>query len=236
MSLILSIETSCERGSIALLRGDAASYELLNRPLPIGASTHSGALLPAIKTLLAEAGTRIAALDAVAFGKGPGAFTGVRLACGVAQGLALGADLPVAAICSLEALALPFAAQAKDIYCAIDARMSEIYLAMFKSCEGLVRRVSDIQCLPPDQVVVPTAGSWSGIGTAFTAYREHLVERFGERLQIVDAEAVPTAQSVAILAMRNAALWRDAADAAPEYVRNRVALTTAERLAQGGRA
>jgi tRNA threonylcarbamoyladenosine biosynthesis protein TsaB len=232
MSIILSIETSCEHGSIALLCGE----EVLSRALPVGGNTHSGALLPAIRQLLAEAGTPVSALNVIAFGCGPGAFTGVRLACGVAQGLALGGGLPVAAISSLEALALPFVDRAAKVYCAMDARMSEVYVAMFASPHGVLQTVTDATCVPPDAAPLPEAGEWSGIGTAFAAYAPQLAGRLGERVNVLDAAAVPQAASVARLAAAKPALWLDPALAAPDYVRNRVALTTAERLAQGGKA
>jgi len=103
MPAILAIETSAEAGSIALLARDA----VVERRAPAG-TPHSGWVLPAIHAMLAEAGIGLASLDAIAFGAGPGSFTGLRLACGIAQGLALGADLPVVAACSLEALALRF--------------------------------------------------------------------------------------------------------------------------------
>jgi tRNA threonylcarbamoyladenosine biosynthesis protein TsaB len=232
MSMILSIETSCEHGSIALLRGE----EVLSRALPVGGNTHSGALLPAIRQLLAETGTAVGALDVIAFGCGPGAFTGVRLACGVAQGLALGGDLPVAAISSLEALALPYVDRAGKLYCAMDARMSEIYVAMFFSANGVLQTVATATCVPPDAAPLPEADKWSGIGTAFAAYAPQLAMRLAAQVSVLDAAGVPEAASVARLAAAKPALWLDAALAAPDYVRNRVALTTAERLAQGGKA
>ncbi|MDB5802450.1 MAG: tsaB [Rhodocyclales bacterium] len=232
MTTILSIETSCEHGSIALLR-DA---EILTRLLPVGGNTHSGSLLPAIKELLAEASLTVGALDVIAFGRGPGAFTGVRLACGVAQGLALGADLPVAAISSLEALALPYASQVDRLYCAMDARMSEVYVALFQREDAGFRPLANAACVAPDAVPLPEQGGWQGVGTAFAAYAAQLAARLGGSVTVLDATAVPHAASVARLAAQRPAAWQDAALAAPDYVRNRVALTTAERLAQGGRA
>lgn len=232
MTTILSIETSCEHGSIALLHAG----EMLSHVLPVGGNMHSGSLLPAIKTLLAEASLTVGALDVVAFGRGPGAFTGVRLACGVAQGLALGADLPVAAISSLAALALPYLQQADRLYCAMDARMSEIYVALFRR-QGLgFSPFADVACLPPEDAPLPESDEWLGVGTAFAAYRDRLAARLAERVRVLDANAVPQAASVALLTAADRTSWQDAALAAPDYVRNRVALTTAERLAQGGRA
>jgi tRNA threonylcarbamoyladenosine biosynthesis protein TsaB len=193
-------------------------------------------LLPAISKLLAEASLAVGALDVIAFGRGPGAFTGVRLACGVAQGLALGADLPVAAISSLEALALPYAAQASRVYCAMDARMSEIYVAMFAQGAGALQALGGASCVAPEAAPLPDSEGWQGVGTAFSAYGGQLAARLGARLDVLDSVAVPQAASIAQLAARQRALWLDAALAAPDYVRNRVAFTTAERLEQGGRA
>jgi tRNA threonylcarbamoyladenosine biosynthesis protein TsaB len=230
--MILSIETSCEHGSIALLR----DQEVLSHKLPVGGNTHSGSLLPAIKALLAEAGMTVSALDVVAFGRGPGAFTGVRLACGVAQGMALGGDLPVAAIGSLEALAVPYAGQATKLYCAMDARMNEVYVATFSGGDGVLHQQGEIVCVPPDAAPVPDSAGWSGVGNAFSAYTSQLAGRLNVQVEVIDPNAVPLAESIARLAAAKPELWLDAALASPDYVRNRVALTTAERLAQGGKA
>ncbi len=229
---ILAIETSCEEASVALwIKG-----ECIEQHLPRGGNTHSASLLPAIHRLLAEAGLGLQALDAIAFGCGPGAFTGVRLACGVAQGLALGVDLPVAAISSLQALAWSFAAEHQRLYCAVDARMSEVYCALFELQEGIPQALGEICCVPPGSVPLPEGAGWQGIGSAFSAYAAALDERLGPHLTVLDAQAVPRARSVAALAARAPQDWLDAALAAPDYVRNRIALTTAERLAAGGRA
>jgi tRNA threonylcarbamoyladenosine biosynthesis protein TsaB len=229
---ILAIETSCEEASVAVwIKG-----ECLEQRLPRGGNTHSAALLPAIRALLAEAGQSVQGLDVIAFGCGPGAFTGVRLACGVAQGLALGAGLPVAAISSLQALAWPFAAQHRQLYCAADARMSEVYCGLFELRDGIPQAQGEICCAPPDALPLPEAGRWQGIGSAFSAYAALLESRLGGHLSVLDAQAVPCARSVAELAARAPQDWLDAALAAPDYVRNRIALTTAERLAAGGRA
>src|SRR6185369_12633060 len=116
---ILAIETSGECGSVALLAHGMPFEQVLE-----GHARHSEHLLPAIRHLLAEAGLVLQELDALAFGAGPGAFTGLRLACGVVQGLALGARLPVVAVGSLQALALE--APPGPVLVAVDARMGEI--------------------------------------------------------------------------------------------------------------
>ncbi|MFA9438169.1 tRNA (adenosine(37)-N6)-threonylcarbamoyltransferase complex dimerization subunit type 1 TsaB [Uliginosibacterium sp. sgz301328] len=226
---ILALETSCERGSVALmLDGD-----LVERALSGSASGHSANILPLVREMLAEAGIGVSALDCVAFGSGPGAFTGLRLACGVAQGLALGVDRPVAPINSLLALAEPI--DADLIYCAADARMNEAYVARFQRQNGALVQVAEAECVPPQSVPVPPEGGWRGVGTAFRAYPA-IAERFAGHVAVLDPEAVPLAGAVARLAARDPAAWIDPALAAPEYVRNHVALTVAERLAQGGKA
>ena len=225
---ILALETSSECASLALLLGDA----VFECQLPGTGAGHSAAALPALRELLRQADVRIGDLDVVAFGAGPGAFTGLRLACSVAQGLAVAADLPVAPICSLRALASQF--DAPRIYCAMDARMSEAYVAGFERQGDALIEVMAAGCLPPDQVPVPDVTGWCGVGTAFRAY-PLISERLQANVQAHAPNAVPTALAVARLA-RDRSLWIDPALAAPRYVRDKVAQTTVERLASGGRA
>ena len=124
MSIILAIETSSELASCALLNGDT----LLARESS-GVRTHSQSILPMVQELLAEAGLTLKQCDAIAFGAGPGSFTGVRTACGIAQGLAFGASLPVVPLVTLEAMALACHRQtgATEILAVLDARMGEVY-------------------------------------------------------------------------------------------------------------
>ncbi len=228
---ILSIETSCEQGSVALMTGEALIVRRLE-----GSATHSESILLAIRELLAEAGIVAARLDAVAFGSGPGAFTGLRLACGVAQGLALGAGLGVAPVASLAALALQ-AGEAR-VFAATDARMGEVYCEAFIAGEdGLPVSAGKPICCAPDAASLPE-GRWFGIGSAFGVYPEVLARRLQAHLSGCLADAVPRAEEVARLA---APLVRSGGLVAPEfaaplYVRDKVAFTTAERLARGGRA
>ena len=228
---ILSIETSCEHASVALL----LDGETVERTLE-GHSNHSERLLPTLMSLLADAGVALRALDAVAFGAGPGAFTGLRLACGVAQGLAMGADLGVAPICSLEALALQGSGDA--IFVATDARMGEVYSAAYRLSHGLPVAVAPPTCCPPEMLVLPAGGRWSAIGSAFAVYGDRIPDEVLDRLGPQERDAVPRAADVARLAVRlvDRGALVAAEIAAPLYVRDKVALTTAERLARGGRA
>ncbi|MDQ8023204.1 MAG: tRNA (adenosine(37)-N6)-threonylcarbamoyltransferase complex dimerization subunit type 1 TsaB [Moraxellaceae bacterium] len=225
---ILALETSCEIASVAVLDGDRIHV----RQLEGSGAGHSASVMPSLRALLADASLRVADCDVVAFGAGPGAFTGLRLACGVAQGLALGVEIPVAPVSSLLALATLF--DAPRIYCAMDARMNEAYVAAYERVGGqLIERIAPV-CVPPDQAPLPQGAGWLGIGTAFRAYPA-LTEVLGASVTVEDASAVPTAAAVARLAT-DRALWIDPALAAPHYVRDKVAQTVAERLAQGGRA
>ena len=157
---ILSIETATEHGSVALLHDG----ELLVRRI-VGAANHSEAVLRDLRELLIEAGLAVTQLDAIAFGAGPGAFTGLRLACGVAQGLALGAGLGIAAIGSLQALALQ--TDARRVFVATDARMGEVYHAAFElDAEGVPMPLGQVGCSQPLELELP-AGDWFAAGSAF---------------------------------------------------------------------
>jgi tRNA threonylcarbamoyladenosine biosynthesis protein TsaB len=227
---ILAIETSCERGSVALLLEDALFEGELE-----GHARHSEGLLPTIGQLLASAGLGLDQLDVLAFGAGPGAFTGLRLACGVAQGLALGTGLPVVAVNSLQALALE--APPGLVLTVADARMGEVYSAAFRNDGQEPIEVQPPRCGPPEDLRLPAAGAWSGVGSGFAAYPQRIPQSVMANLAAVDGRSIPTARAVARLAARRAARGETltAAQAAPLYVRDKVALTTAERLARGAR-
>lgn len=226
---ILAIETSCEAGSLALLHADG----LLTHELD-GLASHSGLVLPAIQALLAEAGLTPGQLDALAFGSGPGAFTGLRLACGVAQGLALGSGVGLVPIGSLAALA---AQSSEDrVFAACDARMGEIYHCAFIREGGILRALGEPGCCAPAELSLPD-GLWYGIGSAFAVHAEVLGGVTAGRLCGCLAGAVPRAAEVATLAIEKVERGELLAPhrALPAYVRDKVALTTAERLARGGR-
>ncbi|MDD2873542.1 MAG: tRNA (adenosine(37)-N6)-threonylcarbamoyltransferase complex dimerization subunit type 1 TsaB [Azoarcus sp.] len=227
---LLALETSCEHASVALyMDGDLREQQLE------GHANHSENILSVIRQLLAEGGIGVDRLDAVSFGSGPGAFTGLRLSCGIAQGLALGAGLGVVPVCSLDALAMQ--ASSANVFAATDARMGEVY---FRTCvieNGLARPLTEAGCAAPDVLDLPD-GQWWGIGSAFKAYGERLSERFRDRLLGSDPQAVPRARDVVLLAVEQVRLGKvlPADLAVPLYVRDKVALTTAERLARGGKA
>lgn len=227
---ILAIETSTEWCSVAV--GDGASWRLRDEP---AGHAHSERLLPMVDALLAEAGWTLRGLDGLAFGAGPGSFTGIRIGCGVAQGLALGADRPVVPVPTLLALAqeaLRTRGWTRVLAC-LDARMREVYVAAYARIGGVWQEAAAASVLPPAEVREPRpdgGGAWRGAGNGFGAY-----PALGPRLALaqLDADLHPTAQAIAELALPRLAAGEGvaAADALPMYVRHRVALTSAEQEA-----
>jgi tRNA threonylcarbamoyladenosine biosynthesis protein TsaB len=186
---------------------------------------HSERVLPMLDRLLAAAGIPISALDAVAFGAGPGSFTGLRIACGVAQGLAFARGLPVIGISTLEAMAEE--SGASRVVACLDARMHEVYYSALEKTGGRWQEVVAAQCVAPAAVRVPAGEGWTGCGNGFAVYGS-----LG--LESVIPDIHPSATAVARLAAPRLAAGEglDAALAAPVYVRDKVAFTTEERNAR----
>ena len=210
--------------------GDDASF--LARTEDVG-NRHSERLLPLVHALLAEAGLTLATLDGIAFGAGPGAFTGVRIACGVAQGLALGADRPLVPVCTLEAIAQMawHGHGATAVVACLDARMREVYAAAYRRDGEHWREAQAPQVVQPQAMRAPDAAmDWFGAGDGFASYPALAAQL---RLTAHDADVRPDARAIAELAAPRFAAGQgvDAAAARPLYVRHRVALTTAERAA-----
>lgn len=227
---LLALETSTSLGSCALWRDGACA----ERFCPEGVS-HSETLLPLVKTLLADAGVPVSQLDGIAFGAGPGAFTGLRVACGVAQGLAVGASLPVIPVGSLEALA--WASGAERCLALLDARMNEVYSGFFERVGHRLSLVGELRVSSPEEQEWPAAGSYTVAGNALSAYLV-LAEHASQRGLPILPDLMPRAAGIAALAaMRlEAGEVCDPALAAPLYVRDKVAKTVVERLAEGGKA
>ena len=225
---ILALETSTDWCSVAV--GDGAQWQLRDEQ---AGQRHSQRLLPMIDAALADAGWSLSDVDGVAFGAGPGSFTGIRIGCGVAQGLGFGRGLPVIPIPTLMAVAYQASrvhGWASVLGC-IDARMHEVYAAAYERVEGKWReRIAPTVGLPDalGPPPSPADGTWAGAGNGFALYPA-LASRLA--LSAVDGAIRPTAQAIAELALPRLAAGEgvDAADALPVYVRHRVALTTAER-------
>jgi tRNA threonylcarbamoyladenosine biosynthesis protein TsaB len=221
---ILAIETSSDYCSCAiLLDGVATAREAL------AVQKHSEIILPMAGEVLAEAGIALGDLDGIAFGSGPGSFTGLRIACGVVQGLAFGAGLPVLGICTLEALAEQCGGE--RVIAVLDARMGEIYHAAYERERTGWRTVrAPSLCQPADAPQVPGA-DWTGCGNGFDAHGAALQRRYEGRLSRVVAGLHPRAQEMARLATPRFAAGEglDPAEAHPLYVRDKVALKMHER-------
>ena len=226
---LLALETSSRLLSVALLC-DGELFERSRDEINGG----SALILPWVGELLAEAGVGLAAVDAIAYGAGPGGFTGLRLACSVAQGLAFGAGLPVLGVCSLAALA--FASGEHRVYVCVDARMNEAYTAAYEVDVSSVSEILAPTVAAPDRVPLPPGSGWRGVGDGFASHGEVLARHLGSSVDIRNTGCYPTAAAVARLALpavvRGEAV--DASLATPLYVRDKVALTTAERLSRGG--
>jgi tRNA threonylcarbamoyladenosine biosynthesis protein TsaB len=229
MPILLAIETSSELASCALLVGDAETTSITVRESS-GVRTHSQSILPMVQELLADAGLTLADCDAIAFGAGPGSFTGVRTACGITQGLAFGAGLPVLPLITLDAMALACRAQsgASDILVVLDARMGEVYWAQYRYACGWQTVVAPRLSAPEAVAPVPAAGMVA-CGNGFTAYPE----AFGASDFAVGTLAgiLPHARELAQLGVIALAAGQavDAASAQPLYLRNKIAYTSAER-------
>jgi tRNA threonylcarbamoyladenosine biosynthesis protein TsaB len=227
MPIILAIETSSELASCALLTGDT----LIARESS-GVRTHSQSVLPMVQELLAEAGVALADCDAVAFGAGPGSFTGVRTACGVAQGLAFGANLPVAPLVTLEAMAETCRVRtgAAEVLAVLDARMGEVYWAQYRFDNGW-QVVAEPALSSPDAVAPLAAAGLVACGNGFAAYPEAFAGK--AFAQDALADVMPHARALALLAVPVVAAGQavPADRAQPFYLRNKVAYTSAERQA-----
>ncbi|MBI3771575.1 MAG: tRNA (adenosine(37)-N6)-threonylcarbamoyltransferase complex dimerization subunit type 1 TsaB [Gammaproteobacteria bacterium] len=220
---ILAIETATEACSAALLNGN----EVLER-YQLAPRGHGDLILHMATEVLAESGLSLGQLDAIAFGRGPGAFTGVRIACSVAQGIAFGADLPVIPVSTLATLAAggQRVTGSQRIIAALDARMGEVYWGVFELAGGkLTSQAAEVVCAP-GQVPRVAGGQWQGIGSGWLTYGEVLMAHYASQLSGVKADLLPQARDVAHLAID---IWEAggavaAEQALPVYLRDNVAV------------
>ncbi len=222
---ILAFDTSTEWCTAALyLDGEVRAAGVL------AGQTHSQILLPMLRRLLAEAGLTLRGLDALAFGKGPGAFTGLRIACSVVQGLGMGAGLPVLGVGTLEAMAEETGKT--RVIAGLDARMGEIYAAVLEREGERWRVLQGPGAYRPEAAPLPEQGAdWTGCGNAFAVYPQALSRRYGSLFMAIDPEVIPHARSIARLAAAGFARGEGvpAEAAEPYYVRDKVALKRSER-------
>lgn len=221
---LLALDTSTEACSVALQYNDQRLA--LDEVCP---QQHSKRILPMVQQLLAESGLALNQLDGIVFGRGPGSFTGVRIGVGVTQGLAFGADLPVFGVSTLQAMAQAAVRQhqAKQVIAAIDARMAEVYLALYgQDANGLMRPVTDeLARKPADLPALTLNGEIWAVGTGLVTYRDAFsLWTTGQQLQISDKVLLPSAQDMLTLAMPawQQQLFVSPEQAEPVYVRDEV--------------
>lgn len=227
---LLAVETSTDACSAALfLDGE------IHERFEIAPREHTKLILPMIDGLMSEAGLRPQQLDAIALSRGPGSFTGVRIATGVVHGIALGADLPVAMVSTLASMAQDFFnrhASAKLAFTALDARMQELFWGVYRrDALGLAQLSGDEAVTPAADVIFPDLDGY-GIGSGWAAYPDILGNRIGSRLKGISADVCPRAACIAQLGAHIHAQGLSVAveHAMPVYLRDKVARKQSERI------
>ena len=226
---LLALDTSSDACSAAVLTGEACFSELEITP-----RAHTRLILPMIESVLKQATLQLSELDAIAFGCGPGAFTGVRIATGIAQGLALAANKPLMPVSTLAALAQKAYQETKvtQVLVALDARMGEMYWGQYSLQAGRMQLENTEQVIAPTSVPLPNRGQWLGVGSAWSVYADDLAEHLAAYLSTTPALAdyLPEAKYIAELARLDSLATALAPELAqPVYLRNKVAQTTLER-------
>lgn len=221
---LLALDASTEFLSLAVLKGS----EMHKHDQQAGQAA-SELILPQIQILLEKAALKLTDLDGIAFGAGPGSFTGVRVACGVAQGLGFGANIPVVGVNVLKALAE--ASHADRVIVATDARMKEVYHAVYEKEKGAWVERCAAGVYKPDRVPEVSGQGWTGVGTAWQVYDTLLSQQYEGQLEHKVPDVTPAAVAILSLALTvfAAGLAKPASEARPIYIRNRVALTSKER-------
>ncbi|UXY16764.1 tRNA (adenosine(37)-N6)-threonylcarbamoyltransferase complex dimerization subunit type 1 TsaB [Chitiniphilus purpureus] len=220
----LALDTSSEYLSLAV----STPHGVVARDWHVG-QRHAERTLPELEALLTEAGITRADLAGIAYGMGPGSFTGLRIGCGIAQGLAFGLGVKLVGVSTLAALAA--ASPAERIYAAIDARMNQVYAAAFERDGTSWHEIVAATVCDPDAVPLPPGAGWHGVGSGFAAYEAALCAQLGPQLATTEPQRFPHARAVLELALP---LFASGAALPPEaaplvYLRDKVALKTHER-------
>lgn len=218
---LLAIETATEACSVALyLDGE------VREDFRIAPREHARLVLGMADALLADAGVKLADMDALAFGRGPGAFTGVRIATSVVQGMAFASELPVVPVSTLAALAQGGLRTYgwQRVAAAIDARMDEVYWASYECVDGLMQALDEERVCPPQAVPLLAGTGWYGIGSGWLTFADELRERQTDAIAGAQGEFYPHAQDVAVLAADAVARGQavSAEQALPVYLRDQV--------------
>lgn len=225
---ILIIDTATEACSVALQKDGKVFNQFEVCP-----QQHSQRILPMIDDVLKQANCKLGDLDYLGFGRGPGSFTGVRIATGILQGLALGTGLKVVGVSTLAAMAQQAAAQSsvRQVYAAIDARMSEVYFGHYQLQNGVMQLVGEEQVLPPDEAetLIEASDGTVGVGTGWQAYAnlnpnlDHELDQ-ASKLNIAEDIMYPDAQFMLPIAQACIALGQavEVEDVQPVYLRDKV--------------
>lgn len=227
---ILALDTCTESCSAALLyNGKLFEQSVLTQ------RSHSDLILGMMDSLFNDAQTSLSEVNVLAFGRGPGSFTGVRVGVGVAQGIAYARELPVVPVSTLAAVAQDVAAISDTPYIAvaIDARMGEIYCASYQVIDGIVHLLDHERVCPPEEFHPFNDEQWFAVGTGWAEYKQQLTENFSEQVTDIRAEHYPQARNIITLAQIEAMANRTvhADQALPVYLRNNVAKKKAEQHA-----
>jgi tRNA threonylcarbamoyladenosine biosynthesis protein TsaB len=217
---ILALDTATEACSAAIIVDSEISEKSLIAP-----RRHADLILSMIDELLSDSGVALSELDAIAFGRGPGAFTGIRIAAGIVQGLAYGADLPVIPISTLAALAQGTNENSDFIISAIDARMSEIYTAIYRLDDsGLVVGITEETVIKADDFLISEQGTYYGVGTGWVTYNDIMSSKIGKQLIGYCGECYPQSRDILLLAKQEYEKGNlvKPEDAIPVYIRNKV--------------
>ncbi len=225
---LLAIDTATEACSAAvMIDGEIRErYEVVT-------NAHTRLILPMIDALMAEVGLKPSELDGLAFGRGPGSFTGIRIATGVIQGIAYGCDLPVVAVSNLAAVAQEFLDRSDEntAFVAMDARMNEIYWGVYQRDElGFARLLGAEAVIPASAIEFPEVNG-VGVGSGWNIYEEILKTNLSQRLTGYEDFNLPRASSIAKLGAEGfrQGLAVTAENAIPVYLRDKVAKKESER-------
>lgn len=225
---ILALDTSTEACSAAVYADKQVYAQFALTP-----REHTRLILPMVEKVLGDADLRLQDVDAIAVGRGPGAFTGIRIGVGVAQGLAMAADKPILPVSTLAALAQQAYVQqgATQVLAALDARMQEVYWGQYSLKDGIMQLQGEEQVCAPANTPIPESSAWFASGHGWSAYAEVLQGRFADKLSGIDTAALPNAEFMLPLAIAD---WQAGKavtpeDAQPVYLRNKIALTVQEQ-------
>lgn len=219
---ILAIDAATEACSAALFIDDEVTHEFQLAP-----REHTQLILPMVDRLLKAAGLTIAELDALSYARGPGAFTGVRIAAGVVQGLSYANDLPVLPVSTLAAIAAGMYQKlgSEHVLAAIDARMGEVYWAGYEISEGVVRPITAEVVSKVENLPSVAEKDWAGAGTGWAEYKDQLQQKYQVADNCIDTQMLPSAENIVRIAAEDFRHGKQvtAHQAQPVYLRDNVA-------------